>query len=146
MLRVESRKAAIAKPGSKSSCSEWPRALGLIFSVLRFFHNGWMRLLCQNIATRANREDREMGKYVGLLDWTARQLAEGKSGSTPGNAPPIFARLSIEPKAWCKLVGNFGRLFCSVAGLPQTIDVTRSRIGQHRYYVPKQTRDLLPAI
>ena len=87
-----------------------------------------------------------VAEYVGLLDWTARQLAEGKSGSTPSNVPPIFARLSIEPKAWCKLVGNFGRLFFSVAGLPQTIDITRSRIGQHRYYVPKTTRDLLPAI
>ena len=83
--------------------------------------------------------------YLELLDWTARQLAVGKSGSTPKDAPPIFARLSIEPTAWCKLVGGFGRLFCNVAGLPQTIDTTRSRIGQHRYHVPKRTREMFTA-
>jgi hypothetical protein len=84
--------------------------------------------------------------YVVLLDWTARRLADGKPGSTPHDAPPIFARLSIDPHVWCKLVGGFGRLFWNVAGQPQTIDATRSRIGQHRYHIPKQTRDLLPIV
>ena len=82
--------------------------------------------------------------YLVLLDWTARRLADGKPGSTPHDAPPIFARLSIDPNVWCQLVGGFGRLFWNVAGRPQTIDATRSRIGQHRYHIPKQTRDLLP--
>ena len=82
--------------------------------------------------------------YLELLDWTARQLADGKPGSTPHDAPPIFARLSIDPHVWCKLVGGFGRLFWNVAGRPQTIDATRSRIGQRRFHIPKQTRDLLP--
>ena len=82
--------------------------------------------------------------YLLLLDWTARKLADGKPGSTPDDAPPIFARLSLDPHVWCKLVGRFGRLFWNVAGRPQTIDATRSRIGQHRFHIPKQTRDLLP--
>ena len=67
--------------------------------------------------------------YILLLDWTTRQLADGKPGSTPHDAPPIFARLSIDPHVWCKLIGGFGRLFWYVAGRPQTIDVTLSRIG-----------------
>ena len=83
--------------------------------------------------------------YLDLLDWTARRLADGKPGSTPHGAPPIFERLSIDPHVWCKLVGGFGRLFWNVAGRPQTIDAIRSRIGQHRYHIPKQTRDLLPS-
>ena len=83
--------------------------------------------------------------YLVLLDWTARRLVDGKPGSTPHDAPPIFARLSIDSDVWCKLVGGFGRLFWNVAGRPQTIDATRSRIGQHRYHIPKQTRDLLPS-
>ena len=82
--------------------------------------------------------------YLDLLDWTARKLADGKPGSTPQDALPIFERLSIDPHVWCKLVGGFGRLFWNVAGRPQTIDATRSRIGRHRYHIPKQTRDLLP--
>ena len=85
-----------------------------------------------------------LADYLDLLDWTARQLADGKPGSTPHDAPPIFARLSIDSDVWCKLVGGFGRLFWNVAGRPQTIDATRSRIGQHRYHIPKQTRALLP--
>ena len=85
-----------------------------------------------------------MADYLVLLDWTARRLADGKPGSTPLDAPPIFARLSIDQHVWCQLVGGFGRLFWNVAGRPQTIDATRSRIGQHRYHIPKQTRDLLP--
>ena len=82
--------------------------------------------------------------YLDLLDWTARKLADGKPGSTPQDALPTFERLSIDPHVWCKLVGGFGRLFWNVAGRPQTIDATRSRIGRHRYHIPKQTRDLLP--
>ena len=77
------------------------------------------------------------------MDWTSRQLADGKPGSTPQDAPPIFERLSIDADVWCKLVGGFGRLFWNVAGRPQTIDATRSRIGQHRYHIPKQTRNVL---
>jgi len=82
--------------------------------------------------------------YLVLLDWTARRLVDGKPGSTPHDTPPVFERLSIDPHVWCKLVGGFGRLFWNVAGRPRTIDATRSRIGQHRYHIPKQTRDLLP--
>ena len=85
-----------------------------------------------------------LADYLDLLDWTARRLADGKPGSTPHDAPPVFGRLSIDADVWCKLVGGFGRLFWNVAGRPQTIDATRSRVGQHRYHIPKQTRDLLP--
>ena len=83
--------------------------------------------------------------YVLLLDWTARQMVKGKSGSTPVETPSVLARLSISPTAWCKLVSGFGQLFWNVAGRPQTIGATRSRIAQRRYNVPKPTRDLLPA-
>jgi hypothetical protein len=83
-------------------------------------------------------------EYLELLDWIARQRAAGKSGSTPEDAPPILARLSLDPRAWCQLIDGFGRLFCHVAGRPQTIDATRSRFGQHRFHLPKRTRALLP--
>lgn len=80
--------------------------------------------------------------YLELLDWTARTLATGKQGSTPQDALPLFARLGIEPKAWCNLVGEFGRLFHNVAGQPQTVDRTRTRVGSHRYYMRKPAREL----
>ncbi len=92
----------------------------------------WMRLLCQTIAVRANREDKEIsiGDYFLLLDWTARQAVDGKPGATPATALPIFERLSLDPQVWCQLVSQFGRLFYNVAGVSQTIDATTSRVSQ----------------
>ena len=82
--------------------------------------------------------------YLELLDWTARQLVPGKHGFTPQDAQPIFDRPPIEPLAWCKLVSRFGKLFFQVAGHPQTVDSTPTRSGNHRFHLPKATRELLP--
>ncbi|HUG69858.1 MAG TPA: hypothetical protein VMM76_19050, partial [Pirellulaceae bacterium] len=68
-----------------------------------------------------------LGGYLQLLDWTARQMAPGKRGATPTDAPPIFERLSMSGETWCELVRNFGRLFYNVAGHPQQIEAARSR-------------------
>ena len=58
---------------------------------------------------------------------------------------PTLQRLGLEASAWSKLVGQFGRLFINVAGKPRTISATRSRIGQHRYHLRKEARELLTA-
>lgn len=81
--------------------------------------------------------------YLELLDWTARQLNSEKPGVTPAVASPIFERLGIQSQVWCELTRNFGRLFSSVAGAPETIDTTRSRLRGQRYNVPARTRQLL---
>ena len=69
---------------------------------------------------------------------------ETNEGALQG-AKPILERLGLEASAWSKLVGQFGRLFINVAGKPQTISDTRSRIGQHRYHLRKEARELLEA-
>ena len=81
--------------------------------------------------------------YLQLLDWTARQIAPGKSGSTPSDAPPLFERLQFEPSAWCKLVTHFGSLFGLFAGQPQSVGKYRSRLRGHRFNLPTKTRQLL---
>ena len=83
-----------------------------------------------------------IGDYLQLLDWTARQPVDGKPGATPTTALPIFERLSLDPQVWCKLVGEFGRLFYNVAGVPQSIDETTSRVSQHRYNVRHRARQI----
>ncbi|WP_302120689.1 hypothetical protein [Allorhodopirellula heiligendammensis] len=79
----------------------------------------WMRLLCQRVATRANREDEQSdpvgpcesasGKrcsdkgfwamraavYLALLDWTAQQSVRGKH-RTAVSVPPILVRLGLD--------------------------------------------------
>jgi hypothetical protein len=81
--------------------------------------------------------------YLELLDWTARQLAPGKQGSTPQSAPPILERLNVTPKAWIALAADFGKLFSNIAGRPEAIDETRSRVHQHRFHMRSHARELL---
>ncbi|MBS0267186.1 MAG: hypothetical protein JSS02_35000, partial [Planctomycetes bacterium] len=76
-----------------------------------------------------------LGDYLQLLDWTGRQLAQGKKGRIPDNVGPILERLQLDQESWCDLVAHFGRRFFVVAGAPKTIDGTTSRIHQHRYHV-----------
>jgi hypothetical protein len=84
-----------------------------------------------------------LADYLQLLDWTARQTAAGKLGSMPEEVPPIFERLSLDASTWCQLVRNFGRLFYHVAGKPQTIDDSRSRVMQRRFHLRHEARELL---
>ncbi len=81
--------------------------------------------------------------YFQLLDWTARQVAQGKSGVTPAHIPPLLKRLRLAPEAWCGLVENFGNLFHNVAGQPRVVDTTRSLIRRRRFHLRSQTRKLL---
>ena len=52
------------------------------------------------------------GDYLELLDWTARQVAPGKRGTTPPSTHPLFQRLSGKlptATAWVELVQDFGK-------------------------------------
>lgn len=82
-------------------------------------------------------------EYLQLLDWTARRVVPGKPGATSEPTPPLLARLSLKAEVWCELVSQFGELFHIVAGLPQTVDKTRSLVRRQRYYLRRQARELL---
>jgi hypothetical protein len=79
---------------------------------------------------------------LDLLDWTARQIAPGKRGSTPQSAPPILERLNMTPKAWIALAADFGKLFSKIASRPKAINETRSRVHQHRFHMRSRAREL----
>ena len=80
---------------------------------------------------------------LGLLDWTSRQAASGQRGRTPPTLKPIFERLALDPQTWCSWVGSFGRLFDHVAGLPETMESTTSRVTAKRDHIPAAARTLL---
>ena len=84
--------------------------------------------------------------YLKLLDWTGRQIVRGKKGRIPKSVEPILQRLKLDRHSWCELVGKFGKRFFHVAGEPTTIDATTSRLSQHRYYIPSETRILFSEI
>ncbi len=81
-------------------------------------------------------------EYLELLDWSARQVAPGKRGSTPGHVPPVLKRLGLDSASWCELVSDFGKLFCTVAGRPEQVDALRSHRTQRRYHLRRRTREL----
>jgi hypothetical protein len=84
-----------------------------------------------------------LAAYLELLDWTARQLAPGKSGATPANKPPILERLKIEPAVWCELVSGFGQFFSLIAGRPDHVDSYRGGKRGNRFHIPRAARQLL---
>ena len=81
-------------------------------------------------------------EYLELLDWSARQVAEGKPGRTPGHLPPILLRLGLAPTVWLELVCNFDDLFSTIAGLPEHIDQECGRQTGRPFHVNQRTRDL----
>ena len=83
--------------------------------------------------------------YLELLDWTARQIVNGKRCATPEDAPPIFERLKIKPAVWYELVTRFGKLFSLVAGQPHRVDEFRGRLRKKRYHLRQAARELLSA-
>jgi len=65
--------------------------------------------------------------YLQLVDWTGRQLKDGKRGRIPDSCKPILQRLGVNRSVWCELVGEFGKLFHRVAGGRES--VSRSASG-----------------
>ena len=44
--------------------------------------------------------------YIELLEWTGRQVREGKRGSIDTNVPPVLQRINISPAQWLELCTN----------------------------------------
>jgi REP element-mobilizing transposase RayT len=49
--------------------------------------------------------------YLELLDWTGRQVREGKRGVIPDHILPILESLDVNTERWVKTVEHYGSLF-----------------------------------
>jgi REP element-mobilizing transposase RayT len=83
-----------------------------------------------------------LADYLELLDWTARQAVLGKRGKTPASVAPILQRLGLDQASWSELVSDFGKLFCTVAGSPDSVDSMRSHGTHRRYHLRRRAREL----
>jgi hypothetical protein len=81
-------------------------------------------------------------EYIRLLDWTARVIVPGKSGSTPVDTPEVLERLGLNVPQWTGLVRDFGRLFSLAAGLPGTLAHQRNRRTHRRWHTPRGFHEL----
>ena len=80
--------------------------------------------------------------YLQLLKWTAKQLSREQPTRTPPRCEEILNSLELNAETWLPLVKKFGKLFCHVAGRPESIKETRSRIAHRRHHVRNETREL----
>ena len=80
--------------------------------------------------------------YLQLLKWTAKQLSQKQPTRTPPRCQEILTSLDLNAETWLPLIKKFGKLFCHVAGRPESIKETRSRIAQRRHYIRNETREL----
>ena len=68
--------------------------------------------------------------YLELLDWTGRQLVEGKAGAIPDHLAPILERLHIRPACWIRAVEGFEKMFGMAIGRAEAVAQTAADTGR----------------
>lgn len=63
-----------------------------------------------------------LGDYLALLDWTGRQIRDGKRGRIPAHLAPLFDRLGIGSELWVDCVQHFHKWFRSTVGRPKNME------------------------
>jgi hypothetical protein len=71
-----------------------------------------------------------LDEYLEVLDWTGREIREGKRGHIPEHIAPILKRLEIDCDCWLQTVLNFGTLFYRVVGRIEALEKAAKRLGR----------------
>jgi hypothetical protein len=74
-----------------------------------------------------------------LLDWTGRQVHEGKSGVIPDHLAPILTRLRIRTERWFDLIEHFDDWFRNFAGHVDELRQVAARSGKRRCHRSQST-------
>lgn len=53
-------------------------------------------------------------EYLELLDWTGRQIVEGKKGAIPKNLKNILSRLKLKDDSWVETTKHYGKWYCHI--------------------------------
>ena len=61
-------------------------------------------------------------KYLELVDWSGRQVRQGKVGTIPANLAPILDRVGINPQLWLDVLQSFGEWFPRIAGTAEKVE------------------------
>ncbi len=126
-----SRLQAKTEPTSKKRIQALKQA-GMIEDVKRALQrDAWLSSFGKVVeGERKSFLNMELDEYLELLDWTGRQVKEGKRGKIPPHLALILERLDIETDRWVYTVLHFGNLFYRVAGTVQSILRATQRSGQ----------------
>ena len=69
-------------------------------------------------------------KYLELLDWTGRQVREGKRGAIPSSLAPILERLQLDASKWVDAVESFHSRCGLVVGFGEAVSAAVRRVGR----------------
>jgi hypothetical protein len=69
-------------------------------------------------------------EYLALVDWTGRQLREGKRGAIANGAPPVLQSLEPASRRWTMRVNAIGSGYWRVVGEAHDLLAVAQRIGQ----------------
>ena len=83
-----------------------------------------------------------LNDYLRLLDWTGRQVRQGKRGSIPSDLAPILQRLQIAGESWLEMVTEFGRWFSTAAGRVEALTIEATRRGRHWLHGSSRSREV----
>ncbi|MBL8262722.1 MAG: hypothetical protein JNM58_09860 [Xanthomonadaceae bacterium] len=74
--------------------------------------------------------DLTVADYLQILDWTGRQLAQGKRGRISPDAPAVLSTIDHEGTRWTIRVAAFGSGWHRAAGSAQDLMALAERMGQ----------------
>jgi hypothetical protein len=69
-------------------------------------------------------------QYLQMLDWSGRQLREGKRGAIPSHLAPILERLGIEGDELLDMLTDLPRLFRRIVGRSEEIIERAHEVGR----------------
>lgn len=72
--------------------------------------------------------------YIELVDWTARQLRDGKS-SMSDKIPPVLERLNINQLNWLKVCTQMEKSRVTALGAPMLAEQTKTVLNKQKLYM-----------
>ncbi|MFV1965932.1 MAG: hypothetical protein ACC628_10945 [Pirellulaceae bacterium] len=71
-----------------------------------------------------------LAEYARILDWTGRQVRDGKSDTIPAGLAPILERLQLDASEVAATVAEFPRRFPRLAGTADQLLTRAAEVGR----------------
>ena len=81
-------------------------------------------------------------QYLELVEWTGRQIQEGKRGIIPGHLAPILERLNIDASLWVDAVDSFDQWTRLVVANATRMAEKATEMGRHFLQGVRHCREL----
>lgn len=72
----------------------------------------------------------DQDSYLELLDWTGRQVKDGKRGKIPDKLAGILDRLSIKQESWVDTTRYYGKWYCNYVGTYSEMKQRAKELGK----------------